>query len=164
MKSMKFTFLLSLLLFGFSATSFAFTVDKVVIVKSQRLMTLMAKDQVVKRYEVSLGRNPVGPKIQQGDEKTPEGNYKIDFKKHNSSFHRALRISYPNPEDRARAKELGVDPGGDIMIHGLDPRYSHFGFLHLFMDWTNGCIAVTNSEIEEIFSLVSTGTDVVIFP
>ncbi len=161
MKKVFFSFILLLL---FSPLSFATPVDKIIIVKSQRLMTLISKEQVVRQFEVSLGKNPIGAKIQRGDEKTPEGRYKIDYKKPNSSFHRALRISYPNRADRARAKALGVDPGGDIMIHGLDPRYAGFGSLHLLVDWTNGCIAVTNPEIEEIYALVSEGTEVVIFP
>lgn len=161
---LKLVFLIFLSLFCFSSANAALNVDKIVLVKSQRLLTLLINDQVVKTYEVSLGFNPIGAKTQQGDGKTPEGLYKIDFKKKNSDFHLALRISYPNKSDLENAQNLGISPGGDIMIHGLSPKYAALGSLHLLLDWTNGCIAVTNPEIEEIFNLVRVGTPIQIFP
>jgi len=140
------------------------TVDRVIINKAKRELLLMRGSKVVKSYAVALGRNPVGPKTRQGDGKTPEGVYSISGRNAASAFHRALRISYPNPADRAHAKKLGVAPGGDIMIHGLPNGQGHIGKAHRLTDWTEGCIAVTNPEIEEIWSLVADGTKIEINP
>src|SRR5260370_3536301 len=126
------------------------TVDRVIINKSKRELFLMHADKVVKSSRVALGRNPIGPKTQQGDGKTPEGVYSISGRNAASAFHRALRISYPNSADRAHAKKLGVAPGGDIMIHGLPNGQGYIGKAHRLTDWTEGCVAVTNGEIEEI--------------
>jgi len=138
--------------------------EKILIVKSTRTMTLLRGDKVLKTYKVALGTEPVGPKQKHGDHKTPEGNYVINAKNAHSQFHLALRISYPNTADRQRAHKLGVSPGGDIMIHGLMPQYSWMGARHREDDWTDGCVAVTNSEIEEIWELVPVGTRVEIRP
>jgi murein L,D-transpeptidase YafK len=124
----------------------------------------MRAGQVIKAYSIALGRNPVGPKTRQGDGKTPEGIYSISGRNPASAFYRALRISYPNPADRAHAKKLGVAPGGDIMIHGLPNGQGHIGKAHRLTDWTEGCIAVTDAEIEEIWRLVPDGTKVKINP
>src|SRR5258708_17865717 len=140
------------------------TVDRVIINKAKRELFLMHADKVVKSYRVALGRNPVGPKTRQGDGKTPEGVYSFSGRNVASAFHRALRVSYPNSADRAQAKRLGVAPGGDIMIHGLPNGQGHIGKAHLQADWTEGCIAVTNAEIEEIWGLVRDGTKVEINP
>ena len=134
--------------------------DRIVIVKSTRTMMLMSGDKVLKTYKVALGTEPVGAKERQGDHKTPEGEYMVDAKNPNSRFHPALHISYPNAADRERARKLGVNPGGDIEIHGLEPKYAWLGAAHRTMDWTDGCIAVTNPEIEEIWRLVDVGTRV----
>jgi murein L,D-transpeptidase YafK len=136
--------------------------DRIIIVKSTRTMTLFSRGRVLKSYTVALGSVPVGPKRIHGDHKTPEGNYIISSRNEHSQFHLALRISYPNAADRARARTLRTSPGGDIMIHGLpngfdDARYRQ-------TDWTDGCIAVTNGEIEEIWRLVPVGTRVEIQP
>ncbi len=138
--------------------------DHILIVKSKRSMTLMRGAQILKTYSVALGTVPRGAKEKQGDHKTPEGNYVIDAKNAYSRFHLALHISYPTATDRARAKKLGVNPGGDIMIHGLESRFAFLGALHRQTDWTDGCIAVTNPEIEEIWRLVPVGTTVEIKP
>ena len=127
-------------------------------------MVLYQNGHIVKTYRIALGPNSVGPKLRQGDLRTPEGVYQIDAKNPHSHYHLALRLSYPNEEDRDRAKKLGVSPGGDIMIHGLPDRYSYVGSLHTRLDWTEGCIAVTNKEIEEIWKLVPVGTPVEIQP
>jgi murein L,D-transpeptidase YafK len=119
---------------------------------------------VVKTYRIALGAAPVGPKERQGDHKTPEGTYFISGRNANSQYHRSLRVSYPSAEDRARAAKRGVSPGGDIMIHGLPNGYGWVGRGHLSKDWTEGCIAVTDPEIEEIWSLVADGTPVEIRP
>lgn len=138
--------------------------DHILIVKSTRTMTLMHGNKVLKTYKVALGTAPVGPKEKQGDHKTPEGNYMIDAKNSHSQFHLALHISYPKAQDRERARRTGVSPGGDIMIHGLAPQFAFLGALHRQTDWTDGCIAVTNPEIEEIWKLVPVGTTVEIKP
>ena len=127
-------------------------------------MTLLSKDGVIKTYKIALGGDPVGPKERQGDNKTPEGTYIIDSRNGDSGYHLSLHISYPNEKDKMRAKELGISPGGDIMIHGIKNGFSLFGASHAEVDWTNGCIAVTNQEMEEIYKLVPVGTIVEIRP
>jgi murein L,D-transpeptidase YafK len=136
--------------------------DKILIVKSTRTMTLFHGGKVLKTYKVALGGAPVGPKRIQGDHKTPEGNYIIDARNEHSQFHRALHISYPSAADRARARKLGASAGGDIMIHGLPNGYSDARYTRT--DWTDGCVAVTNAEIEEIWRLVPVGARVEILP
>lgn len=138
--------------------------DLIVIVKSERTMTLLRQGKVLKTYKVALGQEPRGRKAQIGDNRTPEGEYTIDLRNAHSQFHLALRISYPNQADRERARKLGVDPGGAIMIHGLPAAYAWLGPAHRQSDWTLGCIAVTNPEIEEIWKLVPLGTKVEIKP
>ncbi|HUD55743.1 MAG TPA: L,D-transpeptidase family protein [Terracidiphilus sp.] len=138
--------------------------DRIVIVKSERTLTLMSGGKVLKTYKVALGGDPVGPKVKVGDKKTPEGMYVIDSKNAKSRFHLALHISYPNTDDRARARKLGVSPGGGVEIHGLESKYAWVGSLHRQVNWTAGCIAVTNPEIDEIWPLVPVGTPVEIRP
>ena len=139
-------------------------VDKILIEKKERRLTLISKNKVLRRYKIALGGNPNGPKERQGDNKTPEGTYIIDSKNKDSRYHLSLHISYPNEKDKKRAKHLGVSPGGDIMIHGLKNGFSWIGDFHIESDWTKGCIAVTNEEIEEIARLVPIGTIVEIEP
>jgi murein L,D-transpeptidase YafK len=138
--------------------------DKVLIEKKERQLTLLSKGEVIKTYKIALGGNPVGPKERQGDNKTPEGTYIIDSRNRDSGYHLALHISYPNEKDKIRAKELGVSPGGDIMIHGIKNGLSWVGASHAEVDWTEGCIAVTDEEMEEIYKLVPNGTIVEIRP
>jgi murein L,D-transpeptidase YafK len=138
--------------------------DKIVIEKKDRRLTLLTKGQILRQYKIALGGNPEGPKERQGDNKTPEGTYIIDSRNLDSLYHRSLHISYPNEKDKKRAKELGVDPGGDIMIHGIKNGFSWVGDMHQEIDWTKGCIAVTDEEIEEIDKLVPNGTIVDIRP
>ncbi len=137
--------------------------DRIVINKAQRELLLYQGGRVIRSYKVALG-NPIGPKTRRGDRKTPEGAYTISGKNAASSFHRSLRISYPNAADRERARKLGVNPGGDIMIHGLPNGQGYIGAAHRLADWTDGCIAVTDAEIEEIWRLVPNGTPVQINP
>lgn len=139
-------------------------IDKVLILKSKRKIYLMSKDKQIKEYDMSLGFEPIGHKVQQGDGKTPEGIYKISGRNPKSLYHLSLRISYPNEQDKKRAQELNVDPGGDIMIHGLPNSMPYIGKAHLLNDWTLGCIAVTNDEIKEIWNMVPNGTAVEIKP
>jgi tetratricopeptide (TPR) repeat protein len=138
--------------------------DKILIEKEERRLTLLSKGQALKTYKIALGGNPNGPKERQGDNKTPEGTYVIDSRNKDSRYHLSLHISYPNEKDKQHAKELGVSPGGDIMIHGIKNGYSWVGDLHAGVDWTEGCIAVTDEEIEEIDKLVPNGTVVEIKP
>jgi tetratricopeptide (TPR) repeat protein len=132
--------------------------DRVLIEKKERRLSLFSKGEVIKTYKIALGGNPVGPKERQGDNKTPEGTYIIDSRNSNSGYHLSLHISYPNEKDKMRAKELGVSPGGDIMIHGIKNGLSWVGASHAEIDWTKGCIAVTDEEMEEIYELVPNGT------
>jgi murein L,D-transpeptidase YafK len=140
------------------------TVDRIVVMKSARTMTLESGGQPLKTYKVALGGQPVGAKQQQGDHKTPEGEYFVDAKNAHSQFYMALRLSYPSAEDTARARKLGVSAGGDVEIHGLGKKYGWIGARHRLTDWTDGCIAVTNEEIEDIFRIVPVGTPVQIKP
>jgi murein L,D-transpeptidase YafK len=134
--------------------------DKIVVSKSDHTMTLMSKGKALRVYKVALGRGPNGPKEHQGDHKTPEGEYVIDQKNPQSRFHLALHVSYPNELDRKRATDRGRDPGGAIMIHGVEKQFAWLGSLQHEVDWTDGCIAVTNPEIEEVYRLVPAGTPV----
>lgn len=137
---------------------------KVLVEKGERRLTLLRDGLPIRTYAMSLGRDPTGHKQREGDGRTPEGMYAIDFKNTRSRFHLSLRISYPDRTDRARAQQAGVPPGGDIMIHGLPRGFGWLGSLHLSRDWTDGCVAVTNDEVEEIWKLVDVGTEVEIRP
>jgi murein L,D-transpeptidase YafK len=136
--------------------------DKVVVLKGYRRLLLMKGDEILKTYIVSLGGNPIGPKIRQGDNKTPEGNYLLDRHNANSQYHRSIHISYPNADDLARARRLGVPPGGELFIHGL-PNDFH-GDSEALGDWTEGCIALSNAEMDEIWRAVADGTPIEIKP
>jgi murein L,D-transpeptidase YafK len=136
----------------------------IMVEKSAHRLTLLRNGDVLKAFDVALGSAPRGHKQQEGDGRTPEGPYSIDFKNARSHFHLALRISYPNAEDRESARRRGVSPGSDIMIHGLPNGLGWLAGLHLWRDWTDGCIAVTDRQIEEIWPLVDVGTAVEIRP
>ena len=138
--------------------------DKVVVTKSKHRLELLRGGQTIATYAVSLGRGSGGPKHRQGDGRTPEGIYTIDFHKRDSAFFRALHVSYPNSAERARARALGVDPGGSIMVHGLPPKLAFVGRLQRSIDWTNGCIALTNAEMQQVFDAVPDGAQIVIRP
>jgi len=138
--------------------------DLVVVEKSARKMILMKDDAQIREYKISLGDNSIGHKQQEGDERTPEGRYVIDWRNPSSQFHLSLHISYPNAEDKARAKEAGVSPGSDLFIHGRPNNFGGVSFLFEGKDWTDGCIAVTSEEIEEIWKLVDNGTAIDIRP
>jgi murein L,D-transpeptidase YafK len=142
----------------------ASTVDRIVVAKADRTMTLMQNGKAFKTYKVALSREPLGRKEREGDHRVPEGLYTIDSKNSHSRFHLALHISYPNAADRDRAAKLGVKPGGNIEIHGLGNTYGWAGTLQRQVDWTDGCIAVTNAEIEEIWKVVPVGTPLEIRP
>jgi murein L,D-transpeptidase YafK len=138
--------------------------DKVVVIKSKRIMMLMRDSDILKVYRVALGKQPNGRKIKSGDQKTPEGTYVLDSRKSDSKFYRAIHISYPNESDMLKAKRLGCSPGGAIMIHGLPKKLEDIGKAHRLWDWTDGCIAVSNSEMEEIWEFVPDGIPIEIKP
>lgn len=139
-------------------------IDRIVVEKSSRLLHLMSAGKAVRTYRIALGRNPVGHKLREGDKRTPEGIYVVDGRNANSSYHRSLHISYPSPIDIQQARRSEVSPGGNIMIHGIRNGLGWLGPLHRLFDWTQGCIAVTNKEIEEIWTLVPNGTTIVLQP
>jgi len=138
--------------------------DRILVEKNKRRLTLFSDGEILKQYKISLGREPQGPKVHAGDNRTPEGLYYIDYRLRNSDYHLALHISYPNPRDLNRAEQMGYSPGGDIMLHGLKNGDSNIAYYHGYFDWTKGCIAVTNTEIEEIWRLVPNGTPIEIRP
>ncbi len=158
--------ILILLLIAFPATAADKTVDNILVEKSIRKMYLRFGNENIKEYTIRLGPNPTGHKEQEGDGKTPEGKYTISGRNPKSAYHLSLRISYPNAADKSRAAAKKVSPGGDIMIHGY-PNYTPnaaFDVIHKNYDWTEGCIAVTDKEIEEIWKLVPNGTPIEIKP
>jgi murein L,D-transpeptidase YafK len=140
------------------------TIDRIVVEKSARKLSVLANGKTLKSYRVALGRNPVGAKEQEGDNKTPEGIYNIDGRNPQSNFHLALHVSYPSDKDEARAAEHGVPAGFDIMIHGIQNGRGWIGSFHPLTDWTAGCIAVTDEEIEELWRVTPDGTTVEIRP
>ncbi len=139
-------------------------VDRVVVYKRERKLVLLSQGKELRWYKIALGSEPVGPKARQGDHRTPEGVYTLDSRNPNSRFYKAFHISYPNSKDIAAAKKLGVSAGGDIMLHGLPKEYAWVGREHTLHDWTDGCIAVTNAEMDEIWKLVLVGTPIEIRP
>lgn len=138
--------------------------DRIVVEKGRRRLTLMWQGRPVKTYRVALGREPVGRKRCEGDHRTPEGIYRIDSRNAASAYHRALHVSYPNAGDLAEARRARCSPGGSIMIHGLPNGYGWLGASHRLKDWTQGCIALTDGEIEEVWDAVPNGTVVEIRP
>lgn len=138
--------------------------DRVVVLKRERTLQLLSQGKVIKSYKVALGGDPVGPKTRQGDHKTPEGEYVLDSRNAHSQFYRSIHISYPSAKDRAVARQKGVSPGGDVFVHGLPNGYGWVGASHRLKDWTDGCIAVTNEEMNEIWIAVTDGTPIEIRP
>ena len=138
--------------------------DSMVLDKSERRLSLFAHGALVKEYIVALGRNPVGDKRSRGDGRTPEGLFTIESRNPQSKYHLALRISYPDVTHRTLAKRRGVSAGGDIMIHGLPDAFASVGALHRQQDWTEGCVALTNDEIEELWRAVPDGARILIRP
>jgi murein L,D-transpeptidase YafK len=139
-------------------------VDRVIVLKQERTLQLISGGKVLKTYKVALGGNPIGSKVQQGDHRTPEGIYVLDHRNVHSQYYKSIHISYPNAADRANAAKLHVAPGGDIFLHGLPNGYGWVGSEHRLKDWTDGCVAVTDKEIDEIWKLVADGTPIEIRP
>ncbi|MCU1306151.1 MAG: peptidoglycan L,D-transpeptidase YkuD family [Acidobacteriaceae bacterium] len=157
----------ALILFGvvsFASKKLEPKADSVLVLKKDRTLQLLRDGKPFKTYKIALGRQPVGAKTEQGDNKTPEGKYIIDSRNEQSAFHMALHVSYPNTAQIAEGKTKNIDPGGAIMVHGLPNHFGWIGAAHRVRDWTQGCIAVTNEEIEEIWRLVPNGTPIEIRP
>lgn len=142
------------------------TADEVVVDKSDRKLRLVKDGKVMREYRVALGKDPTGHKYREGDQRTPEGKYVLDWRNHRSQFYKSIHVSYPNVDDRLRAQEAGYQPGGMIMIHGR-PNYIKSAAVQAEydrIDWTNGCIAVKNHEMDEIWQAVKDGTPIHIQP
>jgi murein L,D-transpeptidase YafK len=139
-------------------------IDRILVEKSKRRLSVFANGKELKNYRVALGRNPIGAKQEEGDMKTPEGVYTIDSRNPQSDYHLALHVSYPSDDDTARAAERGVNAGFDIMIHGIQNGDGWIGAFHRIHDWTAGCIALTDEEIEELWRVTPDGTPVEIRP
>ncbi len=138
-------------------------IDRLTVYKSKRKMEAWSGSELLKIYTISMGKNPVGHKQLEGDCKTPEGVYTINARNPNSAYYKNLGVSYPNAADIANAEKLGRQPGGDIKIHGLRNGRGCIGKFHRWKDWTAGCIAVTNAEMEELYGAVEDGAVIEIF-
>ena len=138
--------------------------DRVVVRKGERRLELYQGAKLLRTYAIALGRVPRGPKQQEGDGRTPEGHYVLDYRNPRSSYHKALHVSYPSAADTLAARNRGVSPGGLIMLHGVRNGLGFVGRLHRIFDWTDGCIAVTDAEIDEIWRSVTDGTSIEIQP
>jgi len=154
---------------GFSAllAESTYLADKIIVKKSARMLYLSSGGAIFKKYHVSLGRVPVGDKEVEGDMKTPEGAYALDYRQFSNKYYKSLHISYPNTEDKAHAKTLGQSAGGMIMIHGTPPSWSlspYGDWMNVLIDWTDGCIAMSNDDMDEVWEQTTNGTSVVIIP
>jgi murein L,D-transpeptidase YafK len=138
--------------------------DSVLVKKHEKQLYLMKNNKPFKIYRVAFGANSKGPKRKAGDERTPEGTYILDYKNSDSDFYKSIHISYPDDQDIKRAKEMGISPGGDIMIHGQKNGSKNFSRIQRYVNWTDGCIAVTNAEMDEIWASVDVGTPKTIEP
>lgn len=139
-------------------------ISQVLVRKSERRLYLLAGEEVVRSYRISLGDNPEGHKLHEGDERTPEGDYILDWRNPHSDFYKSIHISYPSAKDRELAEAWGLDPGSNIMIHGLPNDAGELAFAYEGLDWTDGCIAVSNEAMDEIWQLVPDGTPIRILP
>lgn len=140
------------------------TIDKLVVLKYKRQLHAFSKGRLIKTYIVALGKVPIGDKQYEGDRKTPEGAYVINAKNPLSAYHKNLGISYPNYHDIKEAKRLGKPAGGDVKIHGLKNGHISIGRFQRWTDWTNGCIALTNEEVDDLFNHTPVGTAIIIKP
>lgn len=145
-------------------TSASKSVDKILVIKSARRLELISDGKVIRSYRISLGKQPKGPKLQEGDKRTPEGLYWVDWRKRSDKFNLAMHINYPNISDAAKARREGVNPGSMIMIHGTPDSEENPEELFHTLDWTDGCIAMKNYEMREVWSMVKDGTMVEIRP
>ncbi|HLT04509.1 MAG TPA: L,D-transpeptidase family protein [Pseudomonas sp.] len=139
-------------------------IDKVLVLKSERSLHLISRGKTIKSYRVSLGKRPVGHKLREGDKRTPEGLYWIDWRKTSKKFNLSMHISYPNIRDQARARREGVEPGGMIMLHGTPDYEGYPEWYFEGLDWTDGCIALNNADMREVWDLVPDDTLIEIRP
>lgn len=139
-------------------------VDRILVLKSERKLHLLSRGSIVRTMDIALGLMPNGPKRREGDYRTPEGHYVIEARNPNSDFFLSLKVSYPNASDRAQAAAAGVDPGGMIMIHGLPNQPKHDEAMYEGWDWTDGCIAVSNSDMVDLWRLIPLATPIEIRP
>lgn len=139
-------------------------ISEVVVRKEERRLYLLSHGEVVRSYRISLGKSPVGHKLYEGDSRTPEGRYTLNSRNPNSDFYKSIHVSYPSDKDRELASAWGLKPGGNIMIHGLPNDVGDLAFAYVGLDWTDGCIAVSNEEMDEIWQLVDMGTPIRILP
>jgi len=165
---MIFRIALTLFLFSFSLfADMIFMADKVIVKKSTRMLYLSQQGEIYKKYHISLGQVPDGAKEFEGDMKTPEGAYILDWRQLSKAYNKSIHISYPNANDKAHAKKSGVSAGGMIMIHGtpLNWSLSPIGdWMPMLLDWTEGCIAMSNDDMEEVWERTKNGTPIVIVP
>ena len=138
--------------------------DRIIVRKAERTLTLYWHDAKLKSYRIALGGQPIGAKVSLGDQRTPEGLYTVKRHTKQTDFHAAFDVSYPNADDLSRAKAAGTQPGGGIEIHGLRDEFAWLGTAHQFFDWTDGCIALTNSEMDELVRALPDGTPLEILP
>ena len=169
-RAMRIRVLTGLAVCMFCAVAFAHAADKplhadrVLVLKKERTLQLLNQGKVIRSYKVALGGDPMGPKTRQGDHKTPEGIYVLNSRNEHSQFYKSIHISYPSAKDRVAARQKGVSPGGDVFVHGLPNGYGWIGGSRRLKDWTDGCIAVTNEEMDEIWTAVPDGTPIEIRP
>lgn len=156
--------LLILPLQAIATTDDATTVDRILVIKSERELHLIEGGERVATYRISLGPEPEGHKLSAGDDRTPEGQYQLGWRNPDSDYYRSIHITYPNRDDREKARAWGLDPGGDIMIHGLPNDAGDWAFAFEGLDWTDGCIAVDNQAMDEIWHRVTKGTPIKIEP
>ncbi len=162
---MKIGHLLAILILVLPSIGFGGSkADLIIVNKSEGKLYLMAGDETLHTFSAAFGANPKGHKEREGDERTLEGRYILDYKNASSAFYKAIHISYPNEKDKAHAASLGVSPGGDIMIHGQRNGFGWLGFLVQRFNWTDGCIAVTNKEMDLIWAAVDIGTPITVNP
>lgn len=139
-------------------------IDLVRVLKAQHKLQLISQGKVQREFSIALGANPKGLKQKEGDKKTPEGLYRLDYKKSDSAFYKAIHISYPNAKDASTARELGILPGGQIMIHGQKNGLGWLAPISQRFDWTNGCVALSNADMDVVWTLVKTGTPIELLP
>jgi murein L,D-transpeptidase YafK len=167
LKKAEFVLRLSLLLFLLFIPTSAIGMQKadfVLVIKSESTLYLMRHGKALKRFHVVFGRHPKGRKLREGDERTPEGRYILDYKNEDSPFYKSIHISYPNRKDKRLAKELGVNPGGQIMIHGQKNNFIWPASITQLFNWTDGCIALSNRDMDKVWDAVDIGTPILIIP
>ncbi|MCG6971663.1 MAG: L,D-transpeptidase family protein [Desulfobacterales bacterium] len=160
---MNYVLLILLLLIPTRATGME-KADFVLVIKSESTLYLKSGGKTLKKFHVVFGKRPKGRKVEEGDERTPEGRYILDYKKEDSAFYKSIHVSYPNEKDKRRAKTLGVNPGGQIMIHGQKNGFEWAASITQLFNWTEGCIALSNKDMDEVWDAVDAGTPILIKP